>query len=213
MRIGYLLLGSALVLSIAACDDPAKGKAKAQVAEPAATTTAATTAGAVTYAFSDADSKIAFVGAKVTGRHDGSFEKFSGKVSVVGDDPTKSSVSVDIEAASIKADQEKLTGHLRSADFFDAEKFPKARFTSTAIKTGGDKGATNTVTGNLEIHGVTKSVTFPATIKIAPGSVSVDAEFAINRKDFGLNYPGKADDLIRDDVVVKLTVRAAPNKS
>jgi hypothetical protein len=60
---------------------------------------------------------------------------------------------------------------------------------------------------------VTKSITFPATIRVTPGAVSVDAEFAINRKDFGLLYPGKADDLIRDDVLVKLAVRAAPNKS
>ncbi len=209
MRIGYLLLGGALVLATAACDDPAKGKAKATVSEPAATTSAATTAaGAVSYAFSNADSKVAFVGAKVTGKHDGSFGKFSGTVSLVDNDPTKSAVTVDMDATSLDTDTAKLTGHLKSADFFDVEKFPKATFKSTAIKAGGEKGATHTVTGNLELHGVTKAISFPATIKVAPGSVTVDAEFAINRKDFGLNYPGKADDLIRDDVVVKLTVHA-----
>lgn len=214
MRIGTLFVGGALALSIAACDDPAKDKAKATVSEPAATTTsAATAASAVTYAFSNTDSKVAFVGAKVTGKHDGSFGKFAGTVSLVDNDPVKSSVNVDIDTASIGADQEKLTGHLKSADFFDVEKFPKATFKSTSIKAGGDKGATHTVTGNLELHGVTKAISFPATIKVAPGSVTVDAEFAINRKDFAINYPGKVDDLIRDDVVVKLTVRATPTKS
>jgi polyisoprenoid-binding protein YceI len=202
-----------LLLSLAACDDPAKDKAKATVAEPATTAAAAAAPkGAATYAFSNADSKVAFVGAKVTGKHDGSFDKFSGTVTLVDGDPTKSTVRVEIDSASIRTDTEKLTGHLKSGDFFEVEKFPAARFTSTAIRPGGDKGATHTVTGNLELHGVTKSISFPATITVAPGAVNVDAEFAINRKDFGLNYPGKVDDLIRDDVVVKLTVRATPSK-
>ena len=70
-------------------------------------------------------------------------------------------------------------------------------------------GATHSVTGNFDLHGIKKSITFPATIQVAPDSVSVNAEFAINRKDFALLYPGKADDLIRDGVVIKLTVKVA----
>jgi polyisoprenoid-binding protein YceI len=97
---------------------------------------------------------------------------------------------------------------LKSADFFDAEKFPKATFVSTSVKPGGEKNATHTVTGNLTMHGVTKSISFPATIRLAPGSAEADAEFAINRKDFGIMYPGASDDLIRDDVLIKLTIRA-----
>jgi polyisoprenoid-binding protein YceI len=209
-----MALGGALFLALAACDDPAKDKAKATVADPAPAAAAAPAAkGAATYGFGNADSKIAFVGAKVTGKHDGSFDKFTGTVTLVDGEPTKSTVRVDVEAASIRTDTEKLTGHLKSADFFEVDKFPAVRFTSTTIKAGGDKGATHTVTGNLELHGVTKSITFPATIAVTPGAVNVDAEFAINRKDFGLTYPGKADDLIRDDVLVKLTIRATPNKS
>jgi hypothetical protein len=53
---------------------------------------------------------------------------------------------------------------------------------------------------------VKKSISFPATIQVAPTSVSVNAEFAINRKDFNLIYPGKADDLIKDGVVIKLSL-------
>jgi polyisoprenoid-binding protein YceI len=64
------------------------------------------------------------------------------------------------------------------------------------------------VTGNLELHGVTKSITFPATIKMSADAVDVDAEFAINRKDFGIVYAGKPDDLIKDDVLIKLEIRA-----
>ena len=70
--------------------------------------------------------------------------------------------SVVVEMASVKSDDEKLTGHLQSPDFFDVAKYPKATFESTEIKKGGDKGATHTVTGNLDFHGVKKSITFPA---------------------------------------------------
>jgi len=97
---------------------------------------------------------------------------------------------------------------LKTPDFFDVAKFPEAKFESTAIKAGGDKGATHTVTGNLTMHGVTKSITFPATIAVTPDTATVDATFAINRKDFGINYAGAADNLIRDDVVMKLAIRA-----
>lgn len=205
-----LTLGLSLLAAVG-CEDPAKNKPKAEVAAPM--TAAAPAAGAETLRFSAADSKLQFVGAKVTGQHEGSFGTFNGTVSLVGSDATKSQVTVEIDTASITADNPKLTGHLKSADFFDVEKFPKARFESTSIKAGGDKGATHTVTGNLEIRGQKKSITFPATVKVESGKASVDAEFSINRKDFGLNYPGKVDDLIRDDVVIKLSIRAAQRPS
>jgi polyisoprenoid-binding protein YceI len=209
-RIGMhskLLLASSLVFALAACNnDPAKGKAQASVAEPVAP--AAVAASGVKYAFDQSASKVEFVGAKITGKHEGSFKTFRGTVELVDANPLKSQVSVDIDAASLVADQEKLTGHLKSPDFFDVAKFPKAKFVSTAIKAGGDKGATHTVVGNLELHGVTKSISFPATVKVSGDAVDVDAEFGINRKDFGLVYPGKPDDLIKDEVLIKLQIRA-----
>jgi polyisoprenoid-binding protein YceI len=196
-----------LVAVLAACDNnPSKGKTQAGVSEPAATSTA-TPGTAAKYTFSNADSKIEFVGAKVTRKHDGSFETFSGTVNVVDKSPEKSSVTVEIDMASVKTDEAKLTGHLKTPDLLDVAKFPKAKFTSTSIKAGGEKGATHTVTGNLELHGVTKSITFPATIKLGE-TADVDAEFAINRKDFGIVYPGMPDDLIKDDVLMKLHIRA-----
>jgi polyisoprenoid-binding protein YceI len=111
------------------------------------------------------------------------------------------------------SDQEKLTGHLKSGDFFDVEKFPKATFTSTEIKPGGAGGATHTITGNLELHGVKKSISFPAKVTVDASAVKADAEFVINRKDFGLVYPGKPDDLIKDEVLIKLHVTAPRKKS
>jgi polyisoprenoid-binding protein YceI len=197
----------AVTLTLAACDNgPAKGKAPVATAEPVAA--AAAPASAAKYTFSNANSKIDFVGAKVTGKHDGSFQTFTGNVSVVDNNPEKSSVSTEIDVASLKSDNEKLTGHLKTPDLLDVAKFPKATFASTSIKSGGEKGATHTVTGNFQLHGVTKSISFPATIKIKGDAVDVDAEFAINRKDFGIVYPGMPDDLIKDDVLLKLQVRA-----
>lgn len=207
MKITSVIGISTLALMLAACDsDPAKGKEKASVSEPVAA--AATPGAAVKYAFSNADSKIDFVGAKVTKKHDGSFQTFTGSVNLVDNNPEKSSVSTEIDVTSIKTDEEKLTGHLKTPDLLDVAKFPKATFSSTSIKAGGEKGATHTITGNLQLHGVTKSISFPATIKTAADSVDVDAEFAINRKDFGIVYPGMPDDLIKDDVLLKLHVRA-----
>jgi polyisoprenoid-binding protein YceI len=203
-----LLLGiTTVALSLAACNnDPAKGKTQATTAEPVAV--AAAPASAAKYAFSNAESKVEFVGAKVTRKHDGSFQTFSGTVSLVDNDPTKSSVAATIDVGSLKSDEEKLTGHLKSPDLLDVSKFPQATFSSTSIKAGGEKGATHTITGNLQLHGVTKSISFPATIKTSAEAVDVDAEFAINRKDFGIVYPGMPDDLIKDDVLLKLQIRA-----
>jgi len=198
------------LFALAACEDPAKGKTKAVTTEaaPNSVTANAATVGATRYDFDQKSSKVEWAGSKVTGKHEGGFKTFTGNVSLVDQKPESGSVNVDIDAASLYTDNEKLEGHLRSADFFDVAKFPKATFASTSVKAGGEKGATHTVTGNLTLHGVTKSVTFPATIKTSAGAVEADAEFAINRKDFGLVYAGKPDDLIRDDVVIKLTIRA-----
>lgn len=202
-----LVLGISTLVLVAACENnPGKGKTQATTAEAVAV--APTPASAVKYTFSNADSKVEFVGAKVTQKHDGSFQTFSGAVNVVDGDPTKSSVAVTIDVGSIKSDNEKLTGHLKTPDLLDVGKFPQATFTSTSIKAGGEKGASHTVTGNLQLHGVTKSISFPATIKTGADSVDVDAEFVINRKDFGIVYPGMPDDLIKDEVLLKLQIRA-----
>jgi polyisoprenoid-binding protein YceI len=142
----------------------------------------------------------------VTGKHDGGFEKFSGTIDYNGK-PETSKVTITIDANSITTDTPDLTKHLKTADFFDVAKFPEAKFESTEIKPGGEKGATHTVTGNLTLHGVTKSITFPANIVVAADAITVDSTFAINRKDFGINFAGASDNLIRDDVVLTLKIR------
>lgn len=196
--------------SLVGCDNnPTKDKVKADVAEPVKTATAPVV-GARTYAFSQDGSKFEWVGAKVTGKHDGGFKVFSGTIQIPDGKIESGTVTVDVDTTSVFSDTEKLTGHLKSADFFDVEKFPKARFVSTSVTPGGADGATHTVTGNLELHGVTKSIAFPAKIRASESEASVEAEFGLNRKDFGILYTGKADDLIKDDVLIKLNIQAKP---
>ena len=193
------------LLLIAACANPASDQPRAVVNEPAQAN--ATPVSGTKYAITPENSKIEFIGAKVTGKHLGSFKKFSGSIDFAGQ-PEKSRVNISIDTNSITADDPKLTEHLKTPDFFDVAKFPTATFESTDITPGGADGATHTIKGNLTMHGVTKSITFPAKIAVAQDAISVDSGFSINRKDFGINYAGAADNLIRDDVALTLTVRA-----
>ena len=159
------------------------------------------------YLITSDNSRIEFVASKVTGSHNGSFKKFSGDIDFNGQ-PENSRVSITIQTNSVETDTPDLTRHLQTPDFFDVVKYPQATFVSTEIKPGGEKGATHTVSGNLTLHGVPKSLTFPATIVVSPGAVTVDSTFALNRKDFGINFAGASDNLIRDEVVLTLKVRA-----
>ncbi len=205
--LNFVLLFGLIVLAVG-CSNPAEdapdAEVKEAVAEPEPTVedTAATV-----YSLSE-DSTIGFVGAKVTSSHDGGFKSFSGKISVADATVEGSSVEVTIDTTTLWADNERLTGHLQSADFFDVENHPTASFKSTGISAGED--GTYTLTGNLDLHGITKQISFPADIKVSELGFAATAEFSINRMDFALVYPGKSDDLIRDEVLIKLDLRSAP---
>jgi len=209
----YQLVVCCLLLTLVAvaCSDPAANKPKASVGN-AAPESAAPKTGSETLTISPENSKVDFVAAKVTRSHNGAFKQFSGSIDLVNNSPEQSLVTIDIDAASVTTDDDQLTGHLKTADFFDVAKYPKATFVSTRIEPNTANGATHTITGNFDLHGVKKSISFPATIQLNPDSVSANAEFSINRKDFGINYPGKADDLIRDGVVIKLTIKVPRKK-
>ena len=205
MRLGIAVTILTGLMFVTACSDPAADTSRARTGE-AAQASPQTVAGQK-YLITPQNSKIEFIGSKVTGSHNGSFQKFSGDIDYAGS-PEKSRVSITIDVSSITTDDPKLTEHLKTPDFFDVAKYPEAKFVSTEIKPGGERGASHTVTGNLTMHNVTKSVTFPATIAVTGDTATVDANFSINRKDFGINYAGAANNLIRDDVVMKLTIRA-----
>jgi polyisoprenoid-binding protein YceI len=207
--VGVLATGAALSLGSIGCDrSPSHGRPQTAPVEAGLLAPPPGTK-AIFYKFGPPDSKIAFTGAKVTKNHDGSFGSFEGTIGLVNNEPLMSAVQVNIDLASLTIDPAKLATHLKSADFFDVAKFPKGSFGSTIIRPSGTPSLYN-VTGKLNLHGVTKPLTFPATIKISPGAVDAEGEFTINRKDYGVVYPGMPDDLIKDDVSVKLTIHAQP---
>ena len=217
----FLIAILSLSVFIIACEDPAANKPKAVTSEPTNSrpanaanngSTASTTAKGEALQITPANSAVTFIGSKVTGKHNGGFTAFTGSIDLVNGKPEESSVSVDIDANTIFADDPKLTEHLKSSDFFDVAKFPKASFKSTKIEPGARPPDNYTITGDLELHGVTKSITFPAKIDVTDADVTVKAGFRINRKDFGIVYAGKADDLIRDDVAIGLDVKAPRKK-
>lgn len=217
-----MIIGASLF--VAACEDPAANKPRATVSnstnvvsntQPASNgnTNATAALNGDSLAITPENSKVEFTGSKVTGKHDGGFRQFTGTIDLVNAKAEESSVSVDIDMTSVFSDADGLTNHLKTGDFFEVEKFPKASFKSTKIAADTAKGADNyTITGDLTLRGVTKSVSFPATIKISDADAAVNADFSINRKDFGIVYTGKADDLIRDDVVIKLDLKPTRKK-
>ena len=208
LSIAILMIIAALTYG---CADPSANKQKATVANAQQESNTPKSSGIETLKISPETSKVEFVASKVTRSHNGSFKQFSGQIDLDPNNIAASRVTIDIETSSVVADDDQLTTHLKTPDFFDVAKFPKATFVSTKIEPAS--GAQNfNVTGNFDLHGVKKSISFPATINVTPDSVTVNAEFSINRKDFGIVYAGKADDLIRDGVVIKLNLNVLRKK-
>ncbi len=213
MRPIRALIGIIPAIGLLGCGNPADNVPAASVSAAsnakADGKTAPDSAGR-TFAFGPDASTIDFIGSKVTGSHPGGFKNFAGEFRVVNDRLADTGNKVVIDMTSIWTDNNRVTGHLKNADFFDVPKFPTATFVSESITTAQDK---STVTGNLTLHGVTKKISFPASIQVSQDGVNVTAEFFLNRFDFDIKYPGKANDLVRKEVVLKLNVKAVPGKA
>src|SRR6185369_4101142 len=145
----------------------------------------------------------------------GQFTGVSGKLSLDEADITKSKVEATIDAASINTRDEQRNTHLKSADFFDVEKFPTLGFTSTRIV--GDGDGELTVEGELTIHGVTRNVKFAVEGPTAPGKdpwgntrIGISATTKINRKDYGLTWNAALETggiLVGEEVTITLDVQ------
>lgn len=153
-------------------------------------------------------SKIGWRAAKVTRTHNGGFSLFDGQLAL-GRDSEVMGLAVEIDTRSIWSDTEKLTQHLKDEDFFHVERFPVATFRSGEIQAVDSSGYTHLITGNLAMNGYERSITFPATVRTESERARVIGDFIIDRRDWGITYPGKPDDLIRNDVRVYFDVQAA----
>jgi polyisoprenoid-binding protein YceI len=147
----------------------------------------------------------------------GHFEDFSGTAHVDTTDPAKSQVQLIIKTGSIATGNADRDGHLRSGDFFDAEANPEITFVSTNVTRDGSEW---TITGDLTIKGVTKSVAIPfeetGTAQDPFGNVRVGFEGAVtvNRKDWGLTWNAALETggvLVSEKVKLEFDVSAIKN--
>jgi polyisoprenoid-binding protein YceI len=169
--------------------------------------------GQTTETFSiDADhSDVTFSVRHLVARARGRFEKFSGQIELDREQPERSSLVFEVDAASIDTRQPDRDAHLRSPEFFDVERYPVVRFTSQRItKLSGDQYR---VEGALELRGIVK----PMALEVSYHGVAKDpwgnertgftTEAVINRKEFGMVWNAALDNggvILGDDV--KLTI-------
>jgi polyisoprenoid-binding protein YceI len=145
----------------------------------------------------------------------GQFTGVSGSLGLDEDDVINSKIEASIDAASIKTGDAQRDAHLKSADFFDAEKFPALRFKSAAIRRKGDGELE--VEGELTIHGVTRTAKFAVEGPTPPGKdpwgntrIGISAIAKINRTDYGLTWNAALETggiLVGDEVTITLDVQ------
>lgn len=151
---------------------------------------------------------------KVRGR----FAKFEGRIELAPGSDVPQTIGATIDVASIDTREEQRDNHLRSADFFESEKFPTLTFESTRTEGSAENFS---IYGNLTIHGVTKEVVLSGSFE-GRGSdpwggqrVGYTANTTINRKDFGLNWNAALEAggvLVSDEVKIELNVQGVLQK-
>jgi polyisoprenoid-binding protein YceI len=189
--------------------------------------------GGTSYKVDTEASKVEWIGTKVSGYHSGTVKIRSGELMVSDGTLSGGNFVLNMQSivatgpAKVKAEMnKKLTGHLNSPDFFDTQKFPEATFVIISVKpfSGTVKDAddlkgdelnaykvadpSHTVSGNLTVKGITKNIEFPAKITIDDNSVEARAKFNIDRKQWGIVYPGQPDDLVRDEIYLGILLKA-----
>ena len=169
---------------------------------------------ATTYAIDKTHSEVFFQVRHLVTKVRGRFSDFEGTISLDEANPDQSSVSFAIKTASVDTNVGDRDNHLRSDDFFAAEKHPELTFKSKKVT---KKGAESfDVTGDLTIRGTTKEVVLPvtflghATDPWGGKRVGFEAETSLNRKDFGLNWNAALETgglLVGDEVKVNLSIQ------
>ena len=172
-----------------------------------------------TYTVDASHSEAGFQIRHLVGKVRGRFTDFKGTVQVDAARPEASSVEFSIKATSIDTASADRDKHLRSADFFDVEKFPEITFKSTKVAPAGkDKYE---VTGTFTMHGVAKTITLPVAFlgfgKDPWGNERAGFELAtvLNRKDYGIVWNKALDAggaVLGDDVTVSITLETIKKK-
>ena len=180
------------------------------------TTTAPAPTATGTYAIDPTHSRIGFSArhAMVT-KVRGSFNEFEGTGHFDVEDPTKSSLQLTIQAASIDTRNADRDGHLKSNDFFDMEAYPEITFASTAVELVDP--VTFRVTGDLTVKGITKPVSvdleYTGTAQDPFGNtrIGLEGSTVVNRKDFGVSWNAALETggvLVSEKVALEFEVSA-----
>ena len=206
------------ILGFSACSDAPKGDA----ATVAGVQSAASATGAA-YTVDSTASTIRFVGNGVGKNHPGLFKVSNGAITVANGTVSGGQFNINIASMELEEKGEmfetKLRPHLSNADFFDAEKYPEAKFeitkvepyTATGVDTSVVVGANHLVSGNLTLKDVTKNITFPAKVVVNGGVVNAAANFDINRTWWNMAYGNDkslGDKFISETVNVQLNLQA-----
>lgn len=169
---------------------------------------------AETYQIDPVHSSVDFSIRHLVGITKGKFTDFSGAVVYDEKAPEKSSVEAVIKVGSIDTENEKRNGHLKSPDFFDAEKYPEITFKSTKVEKG--EGNKLVVTGDLTMHGVTKSVQLPVEV-LGQGTnpwtqmpmAGFSSGITLLRSDYGINHWVDNTGVLGGEVKVGITIESS----
>jgi polyisoprenoid-binding protein YceI len=145
----------------------------------------------VTYQVDTQQSKIIWKGKKVTGEHYGNVSLSGGSLTATDGKLKGGSFETDLRTLTVtdltdKDYNAKLVGHLKGDDFFAVEKHPVSKFVITRVAPlSGDQV---TVAGKLTIKGITKDISFPATVKADAGKLTASAKIPVDRTQFDIKY-------------------------
>lgn len=198
---------AAVALFMASCVGNPEGE-KAATTEAVATTEAA----GAPLNVDVVNSGITWTGNKVSGSHTGTIKLQSGALLTNEGKLSGGNFVIDMTSLENKdlTDPEykgKLEGHLKAEDFFATEKYPTSKFEITEVKDLGN-GKVG-ISGNLTIRETTKNITFEGTVtESTDAKIAANADFNINRKDWGIMYEGQKDDLISDEINFKVNLAA-----
>jgi polyisoprenoid-binding protein YceI len=165
-----------------------------------------------TYRFDPSGSTIGFSVHQFLGTTHGKFTKFNGKIDVIREHPENSSVTAQIDVRSIDTRIKKRDDHLRSAEFFNVDKYPQITFKSRSVKRTGSQSGD--ILGDLIIHGVTKPITLHVKL-LTPlndtsrtrWGITVDP---ITRRDFNLMFASATETVsgISQTVAINIEIEA-----
>jgi polyisoprenoid-binding protein YceI len=171
------------------------------------------------YTIDTAHSRMGFVARHaMVAKVRGNFDEFAGSAHIDGDKPENSTAKVTIQAKSIDTRNSQRDDHLRSNDFLDMDNHPEITFVSTAVAPAGDD--TFTVTGDLTIRGVTKSVDIEfefggrAVDPFGNVRLGFDGKVVLNRKDFGVSWNAVLEGggvMVSEKVTLEIEVSAIKN--